>query len=141
MKRIFVIDWLLLVAFVPCLCSGVGLHVAGHGADHEVWHGWAVAHVLASAVCLTAAIFHVRTHWGWYKGIARSGMGRRSRVTALLSVVFAFAAVTGIVLLGVDGTGSSVGMGHYLAGIAAGALSVGHVLKRIPALRGSLKRR
>lgn len=45
MKRIFVIDWIMIAAFVPAVCSGVGLHVAGHGTDHELWHGRAVFHV------------------------------------------------------------------------------------------------
>ena len=140
MKRIFVIDWAMIASFVPSVWSGIGLHVAGHGTNPEAWHAWALFHVLSSLLFLVAAICHVATHRGWYGAIVRRGMGRKSRVTALLSVVFAFVAVTGIVLLGVDGAGSTVGMWHYRTGLAAGALSVGHLLKRIPALRKSFGR-
>lgn len=140
MKKIFVIDWVMVATFVPTVWSGFGLHIAGHGADHEVWHDWAVFHVLASLSFLAAAIFHIKTHWGWYKGIVHSGMGRKSRVTAVLSLVFAVVVVTGAVLLGVEGANSSVGLWHYRVGIAAGVLSAGHILKRIPMLRKSLKR-
>lgn len=135
MKRIFVIDWIMIATFVPCFCSGIGLHVAGHVADHGVWHAWAVSHAAASLLFLIASILHVRTHRGWYRSLARSGMGRKSRVTAVLSAVFVFVAVTGILLLGVEGAGSPVGMGHYRAGVAAGVLAAGHLAKRIPLLR------
>lgn len=134
MKRIFVIDWIMIAAFVPAVCSGVGLHVAGHGTDHELWHDRAVFHVAAGAALFVAAVFHVVTHRGWYKGILRSGMGSKSRVTALLSVLFAAVVLTGA-LLGINGAGSAVGKWHYATGIAASALSVGHLLKRIPLLR------
>lgn len=142
MKKIFVIDWMMIATFPPVLCTGIALHVAAHGADHEVWHAWAVAHVLTGLPLLAAAVLHVRTHRGWYGNIVRSGIGRKGRVTAVLSAVFAFAAVTGIALLGIEGAGSSVRAWHYRTGIVAGILSAGHLLKRLPALRrGSARRR
>lgn len=61
--------------------------------------------------------------------------GRRSRATAALSLAFVSVVLTGFVLLGVEGGGSSVGLWHYRMGIVVGVLSVGHLLKRIPALR------
>ena len=51
MKRIFVIDWILIVVFIVSAISGVGLHIAGHGNSHEVWHNWAVFHVLGIVPC------------------------------------------------------------------------------------------
>lgn len=54
MKRIFVIDGLLVPAFVLTVATGVGLHWAGHGDSHAVWHAWAVAHTLVGFV-FTAA--------------------------------------------------------------------------------------
>lgn len=62
-------------------------------------------------------------------------MGSKSRVTAVLSVLFAAVVLTGIALFGINGAGSAVGKWHYVTGIAASALSVGHLLKRIPLLR------
>lgn len=47
MKKIFVIDWILVFVFVLSAFSGIGLHiVAGHDNSHEVWHNWAVFHIL-----------------------------------------------------------------------------------------------
>lgn len=135
MKKIFAIDWIMLFTFVPSFVSGVGLHAAGHGAAHETWHLWAVAHVLASLPFLVAAAFHVATHRRWYEAVFRSGPGRRSRATAALSLAFVSVVLTGFVLLGVEGGGSSVGLWHYRMGIVVGVLSVGHLLKRISALR------
>ena len=112
MKKIFAIDWIMIITFVPSICSGIGLHIAGHGTDHEVWHNWAVLHVFSSLLFLVAAIFHIKTHWSLYRSSVRSGMGHKSPVTAVLSVVFVFVVVTGVVLLGLEGAGSSVGVWH-----------------------------
>ena len=131
MKKIFAIDWIMIITFVPSICSGIGLHIAGHGTDHEVWHNWAVLHVFSSLLFLVAAIFHIKTHWSLYRSSVRSGMGHKSPVTAVLSVVFVFVVVTGVVLLGIEGAGSSVGVWHYRTGIVVSILSVGHLLKRI----------
>ena len=135
MKKIFAIDWIMIITFVPSICSGIGLHIAGHGTDHEVWHNWAVLHVFSSLLFLVAAIFHIKTHWSLYRSSVRSGMGHKSPVTAVLSVVFVFVVVTGVVLLGIEGAGSSVGLWHYRTGIVVSILSVGHLLKRISLLR------
>ena len=71
MKRIFVIDWILIFVFILSAISGFGLHRAGHGSSHELWHNWAVFHILGSVLFLVAIIFHVTTHRGWYKGIIK----------------------------------------------------------------------
>lgn len=139
MKRIFVIDWILIVVFIVSAISGIGLHIAGHGNSHEVWHNWAVFHALGSVLFLVAIIFHVRTHGGWYKGIIKNGIGRKSKVTAVFSIVFLLLSVTGIVLLGVNGANSPLGLWHYKIGIVMIVIAVGHILKRLSALRKSLK--
>ena len=135
MKKIFALDWIMIITFVPSICSGIGLHIAGHGTDHEVWHNWAVLHVFSSLLFLVAAIFHIKTHWSLYRSSVRSGMGHKSPVTAVLSVVFVFVVVTGVVLLGIEGAGSSVGVWHYRTGIVVSILSVGQLQKRISLLR------
>ena len=131
MKKIFVIDWVLLFAFVLSAISGIGLHIAGHRCAHEVWHNWAVFHVLTSLLFLIAVICHISTHWQWFKGIVKNGIGKKSRITVVLSVLFLCVAVTGIILLGVSGAGSKVGLLHYKIGIVAIVLCTGHILKRI----------
>ena len=139
MKKILVIDWILIIAFVLSACSGIELHIAGHGNSHEVWHNWAVFHVLTSFLFFVAAIFHITTHWGWYKGIIKNGLGKKSKITVVLSVVFFLVSVTGIILLGVDGANSYIGLLHYKIGIVTIVLCIGHLLKRISLLRKSLK--
>ena len=76
MKKIFIIDWSLIPVFVLSAYSGIELHVADYEGNHEVWHNWAVFHVLTSLLFLMASIFHIATHWGWYKGTAKNGIGR-----------------------------------------------------------------
>ena len=139
MKKIFVIDWILFFVFVLSAFSGIGLHIAGHGNNHELWHNWAVFHVLGSFLFLITVIFHITTHRGWYKGAVRNGLGKKSKITAVLSVVFFLVSVTGIILLGVDGANSYIGLLHYKIGIVTIVLCIGHLLKRISLLRKSLK--
>ncbi len=139
MKKIFVIDWNLFFVFVLSAFSGIGLHIAGHSNNHELWHNWAAFHVLTSFLFFVVAIFHITTHWGWYKGIIKNGLGRKSRFTVVLSIVFFLVSVTGIILLGVDGANSYIGLLHYKIGIVTIVLCIGHLLKRIPLLRKSLK--
>ena len=127
MKRIFVIDWILIVVFIVSAISGFGLHVAGHGSSHEIWHNWAVFHVLGSILFLIAVIFHVAMHLEWYKGIIKKGIGSKSKVTAVLSFIFLLLSVTGLALLW-----------HYKIGVITIVIALGHVIKRLPVFRKSL---
>lgn len=153
MKKVFVIDWVLVPLFAASVFTGFELHIAGHGDSHGVWHNWAVAHVVSSLLFTVFVLWHVRMHWNWYKGLFRTGPGRRrkspgcersgpgirrSRVTVAVSVLFAAVALTGYVLLAVSGAGSGIGLWHYRIGIAAAVLFCGHILKRASALRKSL---
>lgn len=139
MKMIFVIDWSLVFVFVLSAFSGIGLHISGHSLSHELWHNWAVFHVLTCFLFFVIAIFHITTHWGWYKGMIKNGLGSKSKITALLSVVYFLVSVTGFILLGVDGANSYIGLLHYKIGIVTIVLCIGHLLKRISLLRKSLK--
>ena len=138
MKRIFVIDWILIVVFIVSAISGFGLHVAGHGSSHEIWHNWAVFHVLGSILFLIVVIFHVATHLEWYKGIIKKGIGSKSKVTAILSVIFLLLSVTGLALLGINGANSLLGLWHYKMGVITIVIALGHVIKRLPVFRKSL---
>ena len=139
MKKFFAIDWSLVFVFVLSAFSGIGLHVAGHSNSHEIWHNWAVFHVLSSFLFFVVSIFHITTHWGWYKGIVKNGLGKKSKITIVLSVVFLLVSVTGFILLGINGANSYIGLLHYKIGIVTIFLCIGHILKRIPLLRKSLK--
>lgn len=138
MKRIFVIDWILIVVFIVSAISGFGLHVAGHGSSHEIWHNWVVFHVLGSILFLIAVIFYVATHLEWYKGIIKKGIGSKSKVTAILSVIFLLLSVTGLALLGINGANSLLGLWHYKIGVITIVIALGHVIKRLSVFRKSL---
>lgn len=126
------------MAFALTAFSGFELHVAGHFSTHEVWHNWAVFHTLSSLVFIITGILHVQTHWGWYKGLITKGLGKKSRITVGLSLIYLITSVTGIVLLAVEGANTGVGLWHYKIGIILTLVGVGHLVKRFPILRKSV---
>lgn len=141
MKRIFRIDWLLLLAFLLSAFSGIALHMAGHGSSHDVWHHWAVVHVVTSAACLVLAALHVATHWAWYKSLISSGIAKRSKLTLLLTIVFLLLVVTGLIVLVRHGGANTVlGVWHYRIGLLTIALALIHVIARRKPLFRSLRR-
>ena len=139
MKKIFVIDWLLLLAGILCAVTGIGMHLSGHGNVHEIWHNWAVVHVLSSLFMLITGILHIQTHWNWYKGLFKGQTKNKSRVTMILSVVFTILVVTGLTLLFVEGANSEIGIWHWALGLAVTTLSAGHIIRRFQFLKKSLK--
>ena len=56
MKKIFVIDWILIPVFILSAYTGIELHIAGHGNDHDTWHNWAVSHVIMSMLFLVVVV-------------------------------------------------------------------------------------
>lgn len=139
MKKVFAIDWWLVALFLITAISGFGMHISGVRCSHEVWHNWAVVHTLSSIFFLIAGIMHIQTHWDWYKGWFKKGLGNKSRVTALLSIVFILISITGIILLvAVDGANSGMGLWHYRIGIIMTVVGFCHTMKRIPILKRSL---
>ncbi len=140
MKRLILTDRLLAMAFVLSAATGIALHIAGHGDNHEAWHAWAVGHVATSLGFLIAGGFHVYMHLGWYKGLLHRSPGRRSPVTAALTVVFLCVVSTGMILLGTEGANSPVGLWHYRIGLLLAAISIGHMVKRRRPLFKRIKR-
>ena len=139
MKKIFVIDWWLVVLFLITAISGFGMHISGTRCTHEVWHNWAVVHTLSSIGFLISGIMHIQSHWAWYKGWFSKGLGNKSRVTALLSIIFVAISITGIILIvAIDGANSGIGLWHYRIGIVMTGISLGHIIKRMPILKKSL---
>ena len=130
-KKIFLVDWLLIPASFSSALTGIKLHAAGHFDTHEIWHNWSVSHVLASLTFLIFGIIHVKMHWAWYKGWITKGLGKKSRVTALLSVIFFLVVLTSVLLLLlIDGANSPTGLWHYRIGLLLVVLSIGHIVKR-----------
>lgn len=135
MKKTFIIDWALIPVFILSAATGIGLHIAGHWGSHEVWHDLAATHILSCLLFTAFVIAHVKTHWAWYKSLLRNGLGKKSRVTVIVSVLFVLVFLTGCVLLGVEGPGSGIGLWHYRVGLLSIVLFGGHIIKRIPVLR------
>ncbi|MCI7576620.1 MAG: DUF4405 domain-containing protein [Bacteroidales bacterium] len=140
MRRIFIIDWIAVPLFFLTAFTGINLHVAGHGGCHGECHNWAVFHIVVSLLFFIIVMFHIAAHWGWYKGLVVNGMGRKSKLTLLLSIVFLLLSATGIVLLFVHGLRCSIGWIHYIIGIATTMIAVAHIAKRIPILYKSIKK-
>ena len=140
MKKIFVIDWSLMGIFVLTAVSGFGMHISGTRCSHDIWHNWAVVHTCASIAFLVTGIMHIQTHWGWYKIWFKKGLGNKSRVTALLSIIFIMTSVSGIIsFVAVEGCNSPLGLWHYRLGIFITIIGLAHFIKRLPILRKSLK--
>lgn len=129
----------LLLPFVASAVTGIGLHVAGHGAGHEVWHNWAVAHVLSSLCWFISGTIHIKRHRAWYHAIASKGIGHKSRTSIILSALFPFVTVTGLILIiGVDGANSALGRWHYISGLVLILLSLIHIISRKRTLQNIL---
>ncbi len=140
MKKVFVVDWLLIPLAVLCSYNGIELHIAGHEAVHSIWHNWAVFHIITSVLFLASSIAHISMHWNWYKSMVKKGIGTKSKVTILLSLIFAAVTITGFILLfAVNGANSHIGLWHYIIGLIASALFIIHIIKRLPILKKSLK--
>lgn len=140
MKKIFVIDWCMLLSFIATLITGLGMHIAGHSAEHWLWEVWATLHSLMGLSCIIAGIMHIKTHLAWYKGWLKSGLGNKSRVTVILSAIYSIALISGIALLFIEGANTHMGLLHYKIGIGLAIIGLGHFAKRLPILRKSLKR-
>ena len=129
-RFIYLIDLMLVPVFVLSLYTGVELHIAGQGSDPEIWHNWAASHISVSLLFLILGIVHVKSHWGWYKGLKTSGCKGKRKAVLWLSVVFLLTVVSGLLLLFVEGANSPMGLLHYKIGIFVSVLSVLHILKR-----------
>lgn len=140
MKKIFVIDWCMLFAFIATVITGFGMHAVGHGTDHWIWEVWSAIHILSAISFVAAGVMHIKTHWGWYKGWMKNGLGKKSHVTVILSVIYVVVLLSGVVLLAVEGANTHVGLFHYKIGIVLTAIGLGHFIKRFPTLRKSLKK-
>ena len=109
-RFIYFTDLMLLLVFILSFYTGVELHIAGQGVDHESWHIWAIFHTNASLLFMILGIIHVKSHWAWYKGLRTVGCKGKRKAVLLLSIVFLLAVVSGILLACfVDGANSSLG--------------------------------
>ncbi|MBR4995133.1 MAG: DUF4405 domain-containing protein [Alistipes sp.] len=139
-KPLFLTDLLLLITFVPSSVTGFILHWAGHQNSHELWHNWAVAHIISILFLTTLVAIHIYGHWGWYKSLLKNGIKNKSRVTVVLSALMLGVAGTGIVVLfRHKWPNTGLGLWHYVLGIIITAVVLGHFIKRHRILIKGLK--
>lgn len=135
-KIIFLTDMALIPVFALTAYTGIELHVAGHGTDHQVWHDMAVFHSIAGFSFLILAAIHVKYHWAWYKALKSKGLKNKSKIVAALSALFTIVAASGILLaFFIDGANTHVGLWHYKVGLVTGVLASLHIFKRWALLR------
>ncbi len=128
---IYFTDWTLMSFFILSGYTGIELHLAGHGDNHEIWHHWALFHTVASLCFAVSGLIHIQSHWAWYKGLKTAGCKGKKKIVLLLSALFLSTVCTGVFLLvGVDGAHSPAGLLHYQTGMLTGVLGVFHLLKR-----------
>ena len=140
-RTLFLTDFLLLITFVPSSATGFILHWAGHQNYHELWHNWAVAHVISTLLLTILVAIHIYGHWGWYKSLFKGGIKNKSRVTIVVSILFVVLTISGTFAFTVpEGPNSHIGIVHYIIGIISTIFFVGHIVKRHKILfKGLLK--
>ena len=123
------------ILFPAVLATGFGLHVASDGAaaaGHHAWAWWAWGHSLAAlALALTVAT-HILRRRVWFRSLkvkAKSSAVRFRRADTLITgTLMAALLVTGIVMVaGVAGGGSRIGLWHYAIGYVWVVSAMPHV--------------
>lgn len=128
---IYLTDLLLIPLFILAAYTGLELHIAGHGTNHEIWHSWAVFHTLISFMFSTFEVMHIATHWSWYKGLKRKGIQKKSKPVLILTSILILVTITGVwLLIGIEGSNTPMGVFHYTIGLIMSVQGILHVLKR-----------
>ena len=130
-KTLFLVDLLSAFSFIPVSATGFIMHWAGHQLCHELWHNWAIAHLLSTLFFVVVIAMHIYYHWGWYKSLFKNGIKNKSRVTVVLSILMLILVISGnVVLLRHQGPNSNLGIWHYVLGIIFSVVAIGHFIKR-----------
>lgn len=134
------IDVALIPAFLLLIISGIGIHVSDEFTQHDIWHNWAVTHVVAGTLFLVLGILHIKGHWAWFKSIAKN-LRKKSKPNIILTLLFIFETVTGTILLAfTDGGNSHIGLWHWWVGMVMTGFVIGHLFKRLKILKIGYKK-
>lgn len=138
-KTIFIIDLILIPVFILVIYTGLKIHVVGNVQDHDIWSYWSHFHIIVSIVSLIIGGLHIKAHWGWYKGFVKRGLGKKSKITLALSILFLLLTITGVMLtLLVEGGNSILGLWHYRLGLVMIVLLIIHTIARLSLLENGL---
>ena len=133
--KIFIVDLLLLTLFILTAISGFGMHITGHSNNHFIWHHWAAVHCLSTLFFTITTIIHIYLHWNWYKSLFSKSLGKKSKVTVIVSLLFLVLTISGTLAFVIPhGPNSHIGIIHYIIGIVSTIFFAGHIIKRIKIL-------
>ena len=135
MKKIFKIDCGLYPLGLFTILSGIGLHTAGHGDNHQIWEIWAVVHSIIAVSFSVLLAYHVHTHRTWFKALRRNTIFKKQPMTTMLSVACLVTMLSGIALIGIWGVNTHIGLLHYKIGIGFTFLMLIHGTKRIRVIK------
>ena len=135
MKKIFKIDCGLYPLGLFTILSGIGLHTAGHGDNHQIWEIWAVVHSIIAVSFSVLIAYHVHTHRTWFKVLRQNTIFKKQPMTTMLSVACLVTMLSGITLIGIWGTNTHIGLLHYIIGIGFTLLMLAHGAKRIRVIK------
>lgn len=125
------VHFLLALSLFNATTSGIALHIAGHGTDHEIWHGCAVAHVILSALFVLCSALHIRHYFGIYKPMKRMRIAIRNIDIVIVSFLLPTATITGIVLLAYTcAPNTGLSLWHYWLGMLMAAFTTIHIIRR-----------
>ena len=134
-RTLFITDIVVLIAFLLTSVSGFLYHIAGHQDNHEYWHNCAVFHIVSTLALIISVSIHVYGHWNWYKSLFQKGLGNKSKVTVLLSILMIATVITGLIVLFIhQDPNSGHGLWHYVIGIILMVIGLGHFFKRVHVL-------
>lgn len=120
-----------MTVFLISAITGIGLHLAGHDTDREVWHNRAVAHIISSLLWLVFSTAHIIKHRFWYRDAILKGISKRDITTLMMTIIYVVVIASGIILTAcVDGANSGIGMWHYRLGLLLAALCTVHIRGR-----------
>ena len=140
-KGIFIVDLILIPVFILVIYTGLKLHVAGKIDNHDIWSFWAHLHIIVSIISLIFGWLHIKAHWGWYKSLIKKGIGKKSKVTLFLSVLFLLLVITGVILvLFINGGNSHIGLWHYRLGLIMIPLLIIHLVTRFQLIVKAFKK-
>ena len=135
MKIIFKIDCGLYPLGLFTILSGICLHTAGHGDNHQIWEIWAVVHSIIAVSFSVLIAYHVHTHRTWFKALRRNTIFKKQPMTTMLSVACLVTMLSGIALIGIWGANTHIGLLHYIIGIGFTLLMLAHGAKRIRGIK------
>ena len=103
----FLINLGLLIFGIATVFSGLLVQVKYHMGNHGNipinefvmgmnYQGWSVIHKISIVALSLLMIWHVYSHWKWYKGVIKKQLIIKNQQVLILSLLFVAVAITGL---------------------------------------------